>query len=142
MPDNLWCYWNISVIILQGVSFIAERLCLVLLPSFFIRFCWTKFSFKGPWNGRIKPQASKYRLYKKILNRVQYLIYRVFFLFRNHFNSLSCLHFSSDFVDRYINLFTLLCAIEWGVDHNSIIPMCGVTSQYVKAVIFWKTDFS
>ena len=38
--------------------------------------------------------------------------YRAFFSFRNDFNSLSCLHFSSDFVDRYINLFTLLCAIE------------------------------
>ena len=43
--------------------------------------------------------------------------------------------FLSDFVDRYINLFILLCAIEWGVDHNSIIPECGVISQYVIAVI-------
>ena len=58
------------------------------------------------------------------------------------FDSFYCRHFSSNFVHRYIHLFTLLCVIEWGVDHNSIIPMFGVTSQYVKAVIFWKTDFS
>ena len=69
-------------------------------------------------------------------------LYRVFFLFLVLFNLTSRSYFRSDFVDRPINLFTLLCAIEWGIDHNSIITLCRVTSQYVKAVFFVKNDFS
>ena len=77
----------------------------------------------------------------QIISFFQFL-YRVFFLFLVLFNLTSRSYFWSDFVDRYINLFTLSCAIEWGVDHNSIIAMCGVTSRYVKSVFFLKTDFS
>ena len=66
----------------------------------------------------------------------------MFFLFLVLFNLTSRSHFRSDFGDQPINLFTLLCATEWGINHNSIITLCRVTSQYVKAVFFEKIDFS
>ena len=74
--------------------------------------------------------------------QIKVIKYRVFLLLWNDFKSLYHLHFSSDFVNRYIKLFTLLRAIEWGIDHNSSIPRCRVSNQYVKAAFFVKTDFS
>ena len=70
------------------------------------------------------------------------LLYRVLFLFLVLFNLTSRSYFRSDFVDRPINLFTLLCAIQWGINHYSIITLYRVTSEYVKAVFFVKIDFS
>ena len=64
------------------------------------------------------------------------LIIQFFYLFRTDFNSFSSTYFSSAFVYQYNNLFPLSWAIEWGVDHNSIIAMHGVTSHYLKAVFF------
>ena len=82
-------------------------------------------------------------IYKVVPLMKRYIyIYRVFFLFLVLFNLTSRSYFRSDFVDGPINLFTLLCAIEWGIDHNSIITLCRVTSQYIKAVLFVKIDFS
>ena len=48
-------------------------------------------------------------------------IYRVFFLIVVLFDKASCLYFSPDFIHRPLIFFVRLCAIESGIDHNSII---------------------
>ena len=73
------------------------------------------------------------------MNLIIYL-YRVFFLLVVVFDRVSCLHFSSDFVHRYLIFFERWCAIEWCIDHNFIILLCRVIKQYVKHVSLRRKD--
>ena len=70
------------------------------------------------------------------------LTYRVFFLLVVVFDWVSCLHFSSDFVHRYLIFFWIWYAIKWGIDHDCIVTLCWERSQYVKDVFFDKLIFS
>ena len=60
------------------------------------------------------------------------------------FDLASCLYLSPDFIHRLLIFFVRLCAIEWGIDHNSIMSRSWVISQYVKSIfcqkisIFWQ----
>ena len=84
------------------------------------------------------------KLAGKLYARLHYLFITIqgVFLYFVLFNLTSRSYFRSDIGDRPINLSTLLCAIAWDIDHNSIITLCRVKSQYVKAVFFVKIDFS
>ena len=69
------------------------------------------------------------------------MIYRVFLLFGNGFNSIAWLHFTSDFDDRTLHVIVRWCAIDWGVYHNYVISTCGAISQHVNVVFFRKHIF-
>ena len=62
------------------------------------------------------------------------------FLLCSVFDRASCLHFLSDLVHRPLIFFGRYGAVEWGIDHNCIIPQSRVISQCVKDVFSRKKD--
>ena len=60
--------------------------------------------------------------------------------FRNDFNSLSCVQFHPILLIS-TSTSSYYYALEWEVDHKSIIALHGVTSEYIKIVFFLTTVF-
>ena len=58
------------------------------------------------------------------------------------FDKASCLYFSPDFIHRPLIFFVRLCAIEWGIDHNSIIAVSRVIRRCVNGQILKKMIFN